>query len=155
MPKLVHELIGDAARTWPGRPALAYKSEELAYAELQAQVTAAAGGLVACGLVRGARVAIYLEKRTETVLSIFATSGSLDRVGSVMKAVVPVRIANQDLLTSLGRRVAYQLELTLPSGPERIAVTVRDDFRPRSSTATASFGAGGAADPPGAGPGSE
>ena len=76
-------------------------------------------------------------------LSIFATSGGLDSIAAVQKAIVPVRIANQDLLTSLGRRVAYELELTLPSGPERIAVTVRDDFRPVSSTAVALPGVGG------------
>ncbi len=81
-------------------------------------------------------------------LSIYTASGSLDRVGAMTKAVVPVRIPNRELLTSLGRRVAYQLELTLPAGPGsrggpagmRIAVTVRDDFRPRSSTAVTGFG---------------
>ncbi|MEM7582995.1 MAG: VWA domain-containing protein [Acidobacteriota bacterium] len=86
-----------------------------------------------------ARLALVADGKNHTGrLSIFATSGGLERVGSVVKAVVPVRIANQDLLTSLGRRVAYQLELTLP-GPERIAVTVRDDFRPMSSTAAVSL----------------
>ena len=74
MPKLVHDLIGDAAQTWPERPALAYRNEALDFADLQAQVAAVAGGLAACGLARGARVAVYLEKRTETVLSIFAAS---------------------------------------------------------------------------------
>ena len=72
-------------------------------------------------------------------LSIYAAAGSLDRFGAMTKAVVPVRIPNRELLTSLGRRVAYQFELTLPI-PERVAVTVRDDFRPRSSTAVATVG---------------
>ncbi len=89
-------------------------------------------------------------------LSIYTAIGGLDRLGSVTKAVVPVRIANRDLLTSLGRRVAYQLELPLPArrgSPgggrvgHRIAVTVRDDFRPRSSTAVTSVGLGDAAPP--------
>ncbi len=86
-----------------------------------------------------AQLALVADGRHHTGrLSIFATSGGLGGTGSVMKAVVPVRIANQDLLTSLGRRVAYQLELVLPAGSGRIAVTVRDDFRPMSSTATTS-----------------
>ncbi|MCP3959369.1 MAG: VWA domain-containing protein [bacterium] len=89
-----------------------------------------------------ARLALVADGRVHTGrLSIFTTAGGLDEVGPVTKAVVPVRIANRDLLTSLGRRVSYELELTLPSGLERIAVTVRDDFRPRSSTAVASWGA--------------
>ena len=73
-------------------------------------------------------------------LSIYSVSGNLDRIGAMTKAVVPVRIPNQDLLTSLGRRVEYQLQLILPGSAggqvgRKIAVTVRDDFRPRSSTA--------------------
>ncbi len=87
-----------------------------------------------------ARLALVADGRHHTGrLSIFATSGGLGQIGSVVKAVVPVRIANQDLLTSLGRRVAYQLDLTLAADTGRIAVTVRDDFRPMSSTATASL----------------
>ncbi len=87
-------------------------------------------------------------------LSIYTATGGLGRVGSVTKAVVPVRIPNRELLTSLGRRLAYQLELTLPAGRgfpgggpvgHRVAVTVRDDFRPRSSTATAALGIEGTA----------
>ncbi len=102
-----------------------------------------------------ARLALVADGRVHAGrLSIYATSGGIDHVGSVVKAVVPVRIANQDLLTSLGRRVAFQMELILP-GPERIAVTVRDDFRPLWSTATAAFDGGAAAAPPGSDPGSE
>ncbi len=89
------------------------------------------------------RLALVADGKAHTGrLSIFAAAGGLDRPGAVIKAVVPVRIANQDLLTSLGRRVAYQLDLTLADGPRKIAVTVRDDFRPMSSTAVVSFGTG-------------
>jgi len=87
-----------------------------------------------------ANLALVADGRVHTGrLSVFATSGGLDRVGGVSKAVVPVRIPNRELLTSLGRRVAYELELTVPPGPQRIAVTVRDDFRPQESTATMSW----------------
>lgn len=85
-----------------------------------------------------ARLALVADGRVHAGrLSIFTTAGGIARVAPVTKAVVPVRIPNQDLLTSLGRRVAYELELELPSGRERIAVTVRDDFRPLSSTTVA------------------
>lgn len=73
-------------------------------------------------------------------LSVFVTSGDGERgVEPVRKSVVPVRIANDQLLTSLGRRVEYTLDLPVRR-PGPVAVTVRDDFRPRSSTATASPG---------------
>ena len=95
-----------------------------------------------------ARLALVADGRVHAGrLSVYTAAGGLERIETVTKAVVPVRIPNRDLLTSLGRRVAYRLELTLP-GPERIAVTVRDDFRPRSSTAATTAGierpAGGA-----------
>lgn len=83
-----------------------------------------------------ARLALVADGRAHAGrLSIFVTSGGSDRgAASVRKAVVPVRIANDELLTSLGRRVEYKMELELRAS-ERIAVTVRDDFRPRISTA--------------------
>ncbi len=102
-----------------------------------------------------ARLALVADGRVHAGrLSIYTASGSLAHVGSVIKAVVPVRIPNRELLTSLGRRVAYRLELDLPGAGrrgqakrragvgQRIAVTVRDDFRPRSSTAVAAVGLG-------------
>ena len=80
-------------------------------------------------------------------LSIFAVSGGLERIGPVIKAVVPVRIPNQDLLTSLGRRVSTRIQLTLPTrvASSGIAITVRDDFRPQSSTAVTAVGLEGSA----------
>ncbi len=97
-----------------------------------------------------ARLALVADGRVHAGrLSIYTTSGGLERIGAVTKAVVPVRIPNRELLTSLGRRLAYQLELTLPAARgsrgaapagQKVAVTVRDDFRPRSSTTVAAFG---------------
>ncbi len=118
-----------------GEPAAAKKGSW--HVPLQISIPLARLALVADGRVHAGR------------LSIYTASGSLDHVGSVTKAVVPVRIPNSELLTSLGRRVAYQLELTLPAARggkpmgQRIAVTVRDDFRPRSSTAVTAVGLAG------------
>ncbi len=86
-----------------------------------------------------ARLALVAEGRAHTGrLSIFIAAGGLEHgIGTVEKRVVPVRIPNRDLLTALGQKVEYSLELALSEGPERIAVTVRDDFRPATSTATA------------------
>jgi acyl-CoA synthetase (AMP-forming)/AMP-acid ligase II len=70
----VHDLIADAAATWADRSALSFKSSTLDYRELWARTQDVGQGLRASGLNRGDRVAIYLDKRIETVLSIFATS---------------------------------------------------------------------------------
>ena len=90
-----------------------------------------------------ARLALVADGRAPRGrLAIFAASGSPGGGASpVTKAVVPVRIANDELLTSLGRRVEYRMELPVGS-LERIAVTVRDDFRPLAATALVSPTAG-------------
>lgn len=82
------------------------------------------------------RLALVAEGKVHAgQLSIFVAGDLQNGKATARKAVVPVRIANQDLLTSLGRRVEYtfDLELDLPLQP--IAVAVRDDYRPLSSTA--------------------
>lgn len=73
-------------------------------------------------------------------LSIYVAVGGLDRGARLEKAVVPVRIVNRDLLTAFGRTVDYRLEVSGPAAAERLAVTVRDDFRPARSTVTTRFG---------------
>lgn len=68
-------------------------------------------------------------------LSLFFTHGGLERgIAPVRKAVVPVSIPNGELLTSLGRRVEYRIDLDLPE-LSPIAVVVRDDLRPETSSA--------------------
>lgn len=70
-------------------------------------------------------------------LSVFFAWGDLrGDLQPVRKSVVPVRIANEELLTSLGRQVEYELELPLPEGVRKLAVGVRDDFAPALSTRT-------------------
>ncbi|MEE8525947.1 MAG: VWA domain-containing protein [Thermoanaerobaculia bacterium] len=67
-------------------------------------------------------------------LTVFVTAGDpIQGLAPVQKAVVPVRIANDELLTSLGRRVEYKMELPWDRRG-RIAVTVRDDYRDLTST---------------------
>jgi VWFA-related protein len=82
-----------------------------------------------------ARLALVAEGRAHSGrLTVFATSGDPIRgMAPVQKAVVPVRIDNDDLLTSLGRRVEYRMELPWDRSG-RIAVTVRDDYRDLTST---------------------
>ncbi len=69
---LLHELVSFAAERDPDAPALGYGAAQRSYGELQHEVQRLAQGLVALRLARGERVAIYLEKRIETVSASFA-----------------------------------------------------------------------------------
>jgi acyl-CoA ligase (AMP-forming) (exosortase A-associated) len=68
---LLHELVQLAAERTPDAPALTYGTTTLNYASLAQSINAFANGLLAQGMARGERVAIYLEKRFETVIASF------------------------------------------------------------------------------------
>ena len=71
-----HHLLELAATATPDAAALTYRAQTVSYAEAWAMTQMAAGQLQALGLQRGDRVAIYLEKRIETVVSLFAASAA-------------------------------------------------------------------------------
>lgn len=96
MPELLHHLIQVGAAAQPDGPALSYKGQTLSYATLWQQVERTARAFVNIDIRRGDRVAIYLEKRLETVLSIFGSAAS----GGVFVPVNPLL---------KGRQVAYIL----------------------------------------------
>jgi acyl-CoA ligase (AMP-forming) (exosortase A-associated) len=68
---LLNELVAVAAERTPDAPALTYGATTLSYGELDTAVRGFASGLMQLGLGRGERVAIYLEKRFETVVASF------------------------------------------------------------------------------------
>ena len=85
----LHQIIAESARRNPLSPALSFGDSTLSYEELGEAVTAFARGLATIGLQRGERVAVYLDKRLETVVSIFGTSaagGAFVPVNPVLKA---------------------------------------------------------------------
>lgn len=86
MTDLIHDLIYTAAKRTPDAEALSYQDRHMRYAVLAEAVEAAANGLRECGLSRGERVAVYLEKRFETVIALFAAAAA----GGVMVPVNPV-----------------------------------------------------------------
>ena len=59
------------------------------------------------------------------------------------KAVVPVRLANDEILAAQGRTVEVVTELPSPGPGGRIAVTVRDDLQGLVATVTLTVGADG------------
>lgn len=88
---LLHELIEVSAQIDGDRAALTAGDNTLSYATLAQRVDALADGLIALGLTRGQRVAIYLDKRIETVDATFGIS----RAGGVFVPINPILKAEQ------------------------------------------------------------
>jgi acyl-CoA ligase (AMP-forming) (exosortase A-associated) len=86
MSHLVHDFIIEAARRAPGAEALVYGARRLDYASLAAEVRQVASALLALGLGRGERVAVYLEKRIENVTAMFGAAAA----GGVFVPVNPL-----------------------------------------------------------------
>ena len=72
----IHDLLSQQAASRPDAAALTYQSSMQTYAEVWEGARGAASQLRELALERGDRVAIYLEKRIETVAAIFAASAS-------------------------------------------------------------------------------
>ena len=88
---LLPELIAVSAAATPEAVALRDGAATLGYAALHEAVTQFASGLMALGLQRGDRVAIYLEKRSETVIASFGAPAA----GSVFVPLNPLLKAEQ------------------------------------------------------------
>ncbi|ALK95197.1 acyl--CoA ligase [Massilia sp. WF1] len=91
MPDLIHDFIFDSARRTPDAEALVHGGQRLDYAALAGAVEQAAGALLACGIRRGERVAVYLDKRVENVAAMFGAS----MAGAVFVPVNPLLKAEQ------------------------------------------------------------
>ena len=110
---LLHDLISKTASAKPEAAALTYGKADLSYGELDAAVNRFASGLISLGLERGERVAIYLEKRFETVIASFGTPAA----GGVFVPLNPLLKAEQVgyILRDCNVRV-------LVTSPERLAL---------------------------------
>src|ERR1700728_4586727 len=73
-PKSVHEMLANAVARRPQGLALICGEERLGYAELDALVGEAAGGLRALGVGKGDRVAMVLGNSIEFVVVLFAVA---------------------------------------------------------------------------------
>lgn len=110
---LLHELIVHSAERMPEATALTYGKVSLSYRELQDQVASFSSGLLNLGLQRGERVAIYLEKRFETVIASFGAPAA----GGVFVPLNPLLKADQVgyILRDCNVRI-------LITSPERLAL---------------------------------
>ena len=70
----LHDILRDAARQFPASPALSAKDTTVSYPELWTLVEACGTGFTRSGIARGDRIAVFLDKRIETVVSIFGSS---------------------------------------------------------------------------------
>ena len=140
MPDLIHDFIFDSARRTPGAEALVYGARRLDYAGLAMAVERAAGALLAAGVQRGERVAVYLEKRIENVAAMFGAAAA----GAVFVPVNPLLKAEQVayiladcnvrvLLTSPERLA--QLDGVLDACPDLRTVFVTGDKLPQGAAA--------------------
>jgi acyl-CoA ligase (AMP-forming) (exosortase A-associated) len=86
MSKLLFELPLTTAAQLPERTAVRHRDATCTYADLATMIDSVARGLVATGLERQERVAVYLPKRIETVAAFFGAA----RAGGVFVPVNPL-----------------------------------------------------------------
>jgi acyl-CoA ligase (AMP-forming) (exosortase A-associated) len=129
---LLHDLVIKSAAVRPSALAVKLKQKELSYEQLVVEIERVASGLLAIGVGRLERVAIYLPKTVETVATIFGTS----LAGAVFVPVNPVlkkeqvahilRDCNVRVLVTSAQRLA-ELAQTLQSCPDLRTVVVTED----------------------------
>jgi acyl-CoA ligase (AMP-forming) (exosortase A-associated) len=106
-----HHLVSVTADRRPDAPALTYKDSTLRYGELWRELGRFAAGLTGLGLRRSDRVAVYLDKRIETVVAMFGASAA----GGVFVPVNPLLRPRQ-----VGHIVADCAVRFLVTSPERL-----------------------------------
>ncbi|MEM9386930.1 MAG: acyl-CoA ligase (AMP-forming), exosortase A system-associated [Pseudomonadota bacterium] len=128
---LIHGLLLDAAARWPQASAVLHGKREQRYVELANDARAVANGLMAHGLERQQRVAVYLPKQLETVASLFgaATAGGVFvPINPVLKPPQIAHILNdcdvRVLITAKSR--LRQLSTTLADCPALRLVVLTD-----------------------------
>ena len=115
-----HDLLAHSADAAPDSSALSYRNVTVTYADAWRMSRSVASQLLAVGLGRGDRVAIYLEKRVESVVSMFAVSaagGVFVPINHVLKASQVshiLRDSGSDVLVTSADRLS-QLASVLPN----------------------------------------
>jgi acyl-CoA ligase (AMP-forming) (exosortase A-associated) len=99
----IHDLLSEQAGSRPDAPALTYREATQSYAEVWAATCTAAAQLRGVGLERGDRVAIYLEKRIETVAAMFAASAAGGVFVPINHVLKPTQVGH--ILVDSGARI--------------------------------------------------
>jgi len=86
MRRYLHDLVSQAAADSPASLAVTFADRSLDYQQLWEEIRAVGIGLQRLGVNRGDRVAVFLDKRIETVSGIFGTSAA----GAVFVPINPL-----------------------------------------------------------------
>jgi acyl-CoA ligase (AMP-forming) (exosortase A-associated) len=116
---LLHETLEATAAVRPDAPAIADRLTRLAYADLAGATASVAHGLLALGLRRGDRVAVWLPKQVEKVSALFGimrASGIAVPANALLKAPQVAHILRDSgarvLVTTTARCADLQREAT-------------------------------------------
>jgi len=127
----LHELILKSAARTPGAIAVTHKGAELSYEALAAQIGRVANGLLALGIARLDRVAIYLPKTLENVSAMFGATSAGGVFVPVNPLLKPPQVAHilrdcnvRVLITSEAR--ARELLPVLQQCPDLRALVLTD-----------------------------
>jgi amino acid adenylation domain-containing protein len=71
MPNLLHQLLSESAARRPDAEAVRLLDEAISYDELESQSNQLAHALIACGVVPGDRVGLYVKKSPAAIVAIF------------------------------------------------------------------------------------
>ena len=134
MSDLIHDFIFHSARRNPAAEALVHGPRRLDYAALANAVRQAADGLLAGGLGRGERVAVYLEKNVENVAAMFGAAAAGGVFVPVNPLLKPEQVAYiladcnvRVLVTSADRLRLLAPALALCPDLKRVIVTAAGD----------------------------
>ena len=116
----LHDLIVYQAMQRPDHVALVDKTGQLSYADAWLQTRRLAAGLKSLGLQRNDRVAVFLEKRFETVLAFFAASAA----GGVFVPVNPVLRPAQ--VAHIANDCAVKILVTSPERLEALSAVLAE-----------------------------
>ncbi|MDZ7803492.1 acyl-CoA ligase (AMP-forming), exosortase A system-associated [Thiohalophilus sp.] len=137
MSTLLHDSIIARAEQTPDAPALGLRGHYQDYASLADDVHKAAAGLLETGLLRQERVAVYLDKRPQTIHALFGAAlagGVFVPVNPLLKAEQVAYIlcdCNVRVLVTSADRLA-QLQPSLEQCPDLHTVLLIDDEVPET-----------------------
>ncbi len=100
---LVNDFLQDNADRFPDKVALVCDGQRLTYAQIEERANRVANGLLALGVQRGDRVAVWLPNSVETVIAIFA----ILKAGAIFTIINP---------TTKPGKLAYVLNNCAASG---------------------------------------
>jgi acyl-CoA ligase (AMP-forming) (exosortase A-associated) len=133
----LHDLLAQSAASAPEAPALTYKDQTVGYGQLWQRCLVAGAQLAGLGIGPGERVAIYLEKRVETVVAIFGASvaGAISvPVNHVLKPAQVAHILRDSgalvLVTSGDRLAQLAGELVGTDVADVVVIGASDATRP-------------------------